>query len=201
MQRNNRPVSQNKVIVDSFGSGAAPAPANLNLTPCMAQMSLLRAQTATFFVVPMLTSIITTVPIPMRAPRLTEKEINRLKKSEKCFNCKNKGHTAAYCTRFRKLYLFVSAALQEMTVRSYEKLLIILLSLLLGDLFTDEALVVLCKLRNKGEIKTRSLLDTGATGIGFIDKKMACHMCHVLQILFFLLAKPKPLKNFDEKPA
>ena len=81
------------------------------------------------------------------------------------------------------------------------KLLIILSSLLPGDPFTNEALVVSYKLGNKDEIKTRLLLDTGATSIRFIDKEIARHVCHVLQISFFPLAKPKPLKRFDRKLA
>ena len=46
------------------------------------------------------------------------------------------------------------------------------LSLLSSDLFTDKMLVVLCTLGNRDEIKTRLLLNTGAIGIKFIDKKI-----------------------------
>lgn len=70
-----------------------------------------------------------------------------------------------------------------------------------GDLFTDEALVVSCSLGNKNEIETVTLLDTGATGVAFIDKAMARHVCDVLQISFIQLAKPKPIKGFDGRPA
>ena len=70
-----------------------------------------------------------------------------------------------------------------------------------GDLFTDEALVVLCTLGNHNEISSHSLLDTGATGVAFIDKAIARHVCNVLKISFLPLARPKPLKGFDEKPA
>ena len=56
-------------------------------------------------------------------------------------------------------------------------------------------------LDSRAQIETRSLLDTGATGIAFIDKAIARHVCNVLKILFLPLAKPKPLKGFDEKPA
>ena len=107
---------------------------------------------------------------------------------------------AAYCTQQQKSYLAVSTELQKATVGD-TKPLIILSSLLPGDLFTDKALVVSCKLGNKGEIKTCSLLDIGATGIEFIDEKMPRYVCHVLKILFLPLAKPKLLKEFDEKPA
>ena len=99
-----------------------------------------------------------------------------------------------------KLYSSISAELQKATVED-TKPLIILLSLLLDNLFIDKALLVPCKLGNKGKIETRFLLDTDVTSIGFIDKKMARRVCHVLQILFFSLAKPKPLKKFNGKLA
>ena len=85
----------------------------------------------------------------------------------------------------RKFYLAVSAKLLEATVRRHDKTLNITSSLLPDDLFPDKALVVPCKLSNKSKIKSCLLLDTRATGIVFIDEKMACHVCHVLQILFF----------------
>lgn len=69
--------------------------------------------------------------------------------------------------------------LQKATVKN-TKPLIILLFLLLGDLFTNEALVVPCNLGNKGQVETRSLLDIKATGIAFINKKIMRHMYHVL---------------------
>ena len=81
------------------------------------------------------------------------------------------------------------------------KPLIISLSFLPGDLFTDEALVVPCTLGSRAQIETRSLLDTGATGVAFIDESMARHVCNVLKVSFLPLAKPKPLKGFDGKPA
>ena len=56
---------------------------------------------------------------------------------------------------------------------SDEKLLLISASSLPGNLFTDEALIVACSLSRMNEIKTTSLLDTGATGIAFIDLTMA----------------------------
>ena len=79
--------------------------------------------------------------------------------------------------------------------------MIILSSSLPGDLFTDEALVVLCTLENHNEISSHSLLDTGATGVAFIDETMARHVCNVLKISFLPLARPKPLKGFDGKSA
>ena len=70
-----------------------------------------------------------------------------------------------------------------------------------GDLFTDKALVVPCTLSSRAQIETRSLLDTGATRVAFIDETMARHVCNMLKISFLPLAKPKPLKGFDGKPA
>ena len=81
------------------------------------------------------------------------------------------------------------------------KPLIILSSSLPGNLFTDEVLVVLCTLGNDNEISSHSLLDTGATGVAFIDEAMARHVCNVLKISFLPLSKLKPLKGFDKKPA
>ena len=51
------------------------------------------------------------------------------------------------------------------------------------------------------EIKITSLLNTGATGIVFIDLAMARHVCDVLQISFIQLAKLKLIREFDGKPA
>ena len=82
-----------------------------------------------------------------------------------------------------------------------EKPLLISASSLLGNLFTDGALVVAYSLGRVNEIKTTSLLDIGATSIAFIDLAMARHVCDVLQIFFIQLAKPKPIKGFDSKSA
>ena len=70
-------------------------------------------------------------------------------------------------------------------------------------MFTDEALVTPCTLESssESEISTHSLLDTGATGVVFIDEAMARHVFNVLNISIFPLAKPKPLKGFDGKLA
>ena len=65
-----------------------------------------------------------------------------------------------------------------------EKPLLISVSSLPGNLFTDEALVVACSLGRMNEIKTTSLLDTRATGIAFINLKMTRCVCDVLQISF-----------------
>ena len=46
-----------------------------------------------------------------------------------------------------------------------------------------------------------ALLNTGATGIVFVDVAMAHYECKMLQILFILLAKPKLIRGFDSQPA
>ena len=89
----------------------------------------------------------------------------------------------------------------KVAVGSIKKPLLIFASSLLGNFFTDEALVVACSLDRMNEIKTTFLLNTGATGIAFINLAMARHVCDVLQILFIQLAKLKPIKGFDGKPA
>ena len=63
---------------------------------------------------------------------------------------------------------------------SGEKLFLIFVSSLLGNLFTDEVFVVACSLGRMNEINTTSLLDTGTTGIAFINLAMTCHVCDVL---------------------
>ena len=82
-----------------------------------------------------------------------------------------------------------------------EKPLLISVSSLPDNLFTDEVLVVICSLGRINEIKTTSLLDIGAIGIAFINLAMARHVCEILQISFIQLAKPKPIKGFNGKPA
>ena len=78
-----------------------------------------------------------------------------------------------------------------------EKLLIILLSLLPGNLFTDKTLMTLCILESKKTIQLIFLLDTSASGIVFIDKAIVWTICEVLEISLIKLAKPKLLKRFD----
>ena len=51
--------------------------------------------------------------------------------------------------------------------------------------------------RNQRQIELRSLLDTGATGIAFINATMARNVCETLEISIIKLAKPKRLKGFD----
>ena len=80
-----------------------------------------------------------------------------------------------------------------------KQLLLISLSTIPSDLFTKEALVTKCTLGKK--IHLQFLLDIGATGIAFIDKAIARHVCKVLNICFIKLIKPKPLKEFNGQPA
>lgn len=64
--------------------------------------------------------------------------------------------------------------------------------------------MVQCSVRsptNRRQIHLTSLLDTGATGIAFVDVAMARHVCDVLQISFIPLAKSKPVRGFDGRPA
>ena len=61
--------------------------------------------------------------------------------------------------------------------------------------------MVSCTLGNNQEIQTSTLLDTGATGVAFIDYEMAHHVCEILNISFIPLSKPKPIKGFDGKEA
>ena len=81
-----------------------------------------------------------------------------------------------------------------------EKPLLISALNLPGNLSTDEAFVVACSLGRINKIKTTFLLNTGATGIAFIDLEMARHVCDVLKISFIQLAKPKPIREFNGKP-
>ena len=77
--------------------------------------------------------------------------------------------------------------------------LLISSSCLPGDLFTDEPLVIQCRLGNSEEIKVMGLLDTGATGHAFIDETTAREVCEKLQISLQRLTRPKPVKGFDGK--
>lgn len=74
-----------------------------------------------------------------------------------------------------------------------EKLLIVLLSSLLGNFFAKEVLVALCVLENNSKIKTTALLDTGATGYFFVDPAMAQHICDNLLIKPIQLSKLKAI--------
>ena len=61
--------------------------------------------------------------------------------------------------------------------------------------------MIACSLNSLNKIKTTSLLNTEATSTAFIDLAMVCHVCDVLQIFFIQLAKLKPIRGFDGKPA
>ena len=82
-----------------------------------------------------------------------------------------------------------------------EKPLIVSLSSLSGNFFTEKALVASCVLENKSEIKTTTLLDTGATGYSFVNPAMAQRICDNLLIEPIRLSKPKAIRGFDGKQA
>lgn len=76
--------------------------------------------------------------------------------------------------------------------------MIIFSSSLPSDLFTNNALVTSCTLGNYSIILSNLFLDTKTTGIVFINKTIAHHVCNMLKSFFLLLAKFKPLKRFDD---
>ena len=82
-----------------------------------------------------------------------------------------------------------------------EKPLLVLSSTLPDDFFVEEALLALCTLGNNDEIKTRALLDTGATGYSFFNPAMARHVCDKLEIGPIRVSKPKAIQGFDGKQA
>ena len=109
-RRNNGNNGTTRTIVNT-PTNAAPAPANSNSTSRMAQILQPCAQLAALPVVPIRTpNTITNLPA---IPRLTTKEMERLMKFGRCFNCKEEGHISRNCMRSSKPYLSVSAALQE----------------------------------------------------------------------------------------
>lgn len=71
-----------------------------------------------------------------------------------------------------------------------EKPLIMSTSSLPGDYFSDNALEIEVRLGNSNEITFISLLDTGATGVAFINQSIVQSMSKKLQIPILKLAKP-----------
>ena len=67
------------------------------------------------------------------------------------------------------------------------------------DLFCESSLTIQCTLGNK--IKATTLVDTCATGFGFIDEKFAEIVCKKLEIQPQRLTKPKPIQGFDGRAA
>ena len=67
------------------------------------------------------------------------------------------------------------------------------------DLFYESPFTVQCILGNK--INAITLVDTYATGYGFIDEKFAEIVCQTLEIEPQRLTKPKPIQGFDGKAA
>ena len=98
--------SSRQAIVNPPAAGAAPS-ANSNLTLRMAQISQPRAQTS----IPAASTQASSVAVT--GGQLTEDEMEKLKKFNRCFNCKEEGHAARNCTRPSKPYSAVSAVLQK----------------------------------------------------------------------------------------
>ena len=67
------------------------------------------------------------------------------------------------------------------------------------DLFCKSLLTIQCTLGNK--IKAITLVDTCATGFGFINEKFAEIVCERLEIQPQRLTKPKPIQGFDGRAA
>ncbi len=67
------------------------------------------------------------------------------------------------------------------------------------DLFCESLFTVQCTLGNK--INAITLVDTCATGYGFIDEKFAKIVCQILEIEPQCLTKPKPIQEFDGRAA
>ena len=67
------------------------------------------------------------------------------------------------------------------------------------DLFYESPLTIQCTLGNK--IKVTILVDTCATGFGYIDEKFAEIVCEKLEIQPQRLIKPKPIQGFDGRAA
>ena len=67
------------------------------------------------------------------------------------------------------------------------------------DLFCKSPLIIQCTLGNK--IKAITLVNTYATGFGFIDEKFAVIICEKLEIQPQRLTKSKPIQGFDDRAA
>ena len=106
----------------------------------------------------------------------------------------------SWLCKSRKKKIGKCVAPTEVTVKG-KKPLIIFSSAMLGNFFTKEALLTQCRIGKKNGIIFTSLLDTDSTGIAFINKKIICHICKLLQISFVKLNKPKLLKKFDSQSA
>ncbi len=67
------------------------------------------------------------------------------------------------------------------------------------DPFCESPFTIQCTIGNK--IKATTLVDTCATGYGFIDEEFAETVCHVLEIEPQCLIKPKQIQRFDSRAA
>ena len=105
--KNNGYNRKQAIVNPPAGTSAAP-PANPNSTTLrMGQISQPRAQLAASF------PVRSTSTFTVATPRLTEDEMEKLKKFNRGFNCKEERHALRNCTRPGKPYLAVSASLQE----------------------------------------------------------------------------------------
>ena len=107
--RRNNGYNGKQAIVNPPATSAAPPASPNSTTSRMGQISQPRAQLAA-------PSNTNTNSATLATPRLTSEEMDRLRKFNRCFNCKEKGHVSRNCTKPSKPYSAVSAALQEVTI-------------------------------------------------------------------------------------
>ena len=100
-------------------------------------------------------------------------------------------HSCARGAKFKKLVKKCLISAKNMS--RDDKPLIVSLSSLPGDIFAKKILTILCMLKTSNEIKTTTLLDTGATRYSFIDPSMVRYVCDKMQIEFIRLSKPKAI--------
>lgn len=113
----NNDSSLNKVIVHLVGSSTAPVQFDTNLTihiPQTFQPYAIQPHINTpLATTPVLLLATTTILAVSGMLQLTKKQIKKLKKFNCYFNCKYKSHMTAICIYLIKLYLAISAQLQE----------------------------------------------------------------------------------------
>lgn len=113
MRKNNGFINQNNVTSLSFAISAALVQPNTNFILHMARKSQLRTQMTALLAVFTQTTTTTISIATVNALWLTNKKMEKLKKFECCFKCKNKSHMAPQCMWLARLYLVVSTTLQK----------------------------------------------------------------------------------------
>ena len=103
--------SSRQPIVNS-SVNAAPVPANSNSTSRMARIS----QPCVQMSIPAASTQASSSLVAVTSGQLTKDEMEKLKKFNRCFNCKGEGHTSRNCTRPVRPFLAVSALLQGVTI-------------------------------------------------------------------------------------